>query len=327
MSNLPAIRSVGLPVQSTPALRRVLTRAGTDLELMDEWISRSTSPHTRRGQRLIVERFLAKLHPLSLKTALPADAAAACRAACEGASLSSTNSYSARIKAYLRFALARRYIEDDISQDIIITATESERAATVRQRIITAEDVAEIIKAARSRRDRILLGTMYSGGLRVAEVARLIWANVLLTDGRVQLVVHGKGSRNRLVLLDPVASAALLKYRGEAYDPAAPVFCGPSGKSLAERTITIMVKRCARRAKVELASRPDGRMTSRVSAHWLRHAHASNALQSGKVSLAAIRKTLGHANVATTNVYLHAGDKETSADGLSAEVLKAMDEA
>ena len=86
-----------------------------------------------------------------------------------------------------------------------------------------------------------------------------------------------------------------------------------------------MVKRTARRAEVALAATESGSVTSRVSPHWMRHAHASHALARGQ-SIKAVSDTLGHASVATTNVYLHVNDDTSSSDGLDPGVLQILGE-
>lgn len=322
MTNLPVIRSAkAATVNPASVPARVLT----DQDLVASWLALKRSEHTQKAYKRIAGLFLANL-PTGLAEAQETDVAASLTKVSEGLSESSANTYRAIVKSLLTRAHKKRITVDNLGEDIKAVITASERIAQRTTRIIGEKAVAAILECAPSRRDRVLLGTLYSGALRVSEVVSLTWADVLLDDGRVVLKVKGKGDRKRLVRIDAIASATLLKWRGTTYIPAAPVFPSREGGGhLNVRTVRVMVQRTARRAGVALVATEDGKHRSRVSPHWIRHAHASHALARGK-SAAVVRDTLGHTSIATTNIYLHAAEKETSADGLNEAVLRLMDE-
>jgi len=117
----------------------------------------------------------------------------------------------------------------------------------------------------------------------------------------VQLSVMGKGGTLRPVLLPAIVSRLLQDARGDA-PLSTPVFPSRKGGApLLPRAVNRMIKRAAEVAGVN----PD------ISAHWLRHAHASHAMNRG-ATIAEVKDTLGHANVATTSVYLHARPEHSS---------------
>ena len=120
------------------------------------------------------------------------------------------------------------------------------------------------------------------------------------TDGG-QVTVFGKGSKTRVVLLPNAIWRELLRFRQHA-DLSAPVFASRSGgghlhPSMVERIVT----KAAERAGVE----------GKVSPHWLRHSHATHALERG-APIHLVQATLGHASVATTGRYLHARPTDSS---------------
>ena len=90
------------------------------------------------------------------------------------------------------------------------------RGASLAKRIVSEVEVGLLIRAARSKRDRVPLETLYAGGLRVSEVASLTWADMLPRDERVQLSVTGKGGFIRQVLLPEVVSKSLLSFSDDA---------------------------------------------------------------------------------------------------------------
>jgi integrase/recombinase XerD len=166
--------------------------------------------------------------------------------------------------------------------------------AKLAKRIISKVEVGWLIRAARSRRDRVLLEILYAGGLRISELVGLSWADVIVRDDKVQLSVTGKGGKVRQVLLPETVSRSLLALRGDA-GANDRVFASRTGARLKQRAIGYMIKGAAKRAGI----------AEPVSPHWLRHAHGSHALDRG-ATLAEVQTTLGHANVATTSGYLHA---------------------
>jgi len=148
-----------------------------------------------------------------------------------------------------------------------------------------------------------MLEIAYYGGLRVSELVSLSWAQVIKRDsGEAQLEIVGKGRKARQVLIPLPIATRLLASRGEA--PAnAPVFesVRNPGHALTERAVNFIVKAAARRAGVNPAA----------SVHWLRHAHASHAIDNG-APITLVSATLGHADLKTTSVYAHARPGESS---------------
>ncbi len=114
--------------------------------------------------------------------------------------------------------------------------------------------------------------------------------------------MFGKGGKTRHVLLSAATWAELVTLRNGG-DPDSPVF--PSrrgGGHLDPSAAWRIVRKAAARAGID----------GNVSPHWLRHAHASHALERG-APVALVRDTLGHASVSTTNGYLHARPNDSSA--------------
>ena len=207
--------------------------------------------------------------------------------------------YVLRVKSLLSYGHKLGYMPFNAGVAIKIKPDQSR--GQLAKRIMPEVDVKLLIRAARSRRDRVMLETLYAGGLRISELVGLSWADVIERDAKVQLSVTGKGGRTRQVLLPQVVSASLLALRGDA-GANDPVFAShKGGRRLTERTVGYMLKRTAKRAGI----------ADTVSPHWLRHAHGSHALDRG-ATLAEVQSTLGHANVATTSGYLHARPNTSS---------------
>jgi len=152
-------------------------------------------------------------------------------------------------------------------------------------------------------RNRTLLRLAYAGGLRVSELVALRWRDLRPREEAGQVTVFGKDGKTRAVLLTPATwleLAALRGSRGGGEDD--PVFRSRQGGSLDPRQVRRIVLAAAKRAGLDTA----------VSPHWLRHAHASHALDWG-APVHLVAQTLGHASIATTGRYAHARPTDSSA--------------
>ena len=142
-------------------------------------------------------------------------------------------------------------------------------------------------------RDRAMLELFYSSGLRLSELVGLRWLDLDLTQGEVRVL--GKGSKTRIV---PVGRHAVeaLRALGEAEGkaPETPVFRGRGGAPISPRTVQARLKHLA------LAQG----FAKHVHPHLLRHTFASHMLESSG-DLRAVQELLGHADIATTQIYTH----------------------
>jgi integrase/recombinase XerD len=149
------------------------------------------------------------------------------------------------------------------------------------------------------RRDRALLELLYATGCRASEVSNLETRDLHL-DQRYCLA-HGKGSKDRLTPLGDAAIAAIGEYLAHERPKLAATLSPPpwlllskSGRRLRREAIWDLVKRYARRAGIN----PD------ISPHTLRHSFATHVLAGG-ADLRQVQELLGHASIATTQIYTH----------------------
>ncbi len=142
-------------------------------------------------------------------------------------------------------------------------------------------------------RDRAILELFYSSGLRLSELCALRWRDLDLADGLV--TVLGKGSKQRSVPVGSHARKALEDWRRESQgQPDAPVFPGRGGATITPRAVQIRLQRLAQRQG----------LFKRVHPHLLRHSFASHVLESSG-DLRGVQELLGHADIATTQIYTH----------------------
>lgn len=142
-------------------------------------------------------------------------------------------------------------------------------------------------------RDRAMLELFYSSGLRLSELTGLRWLDLDLDAGEVRVL--GKGQKTRIVPVGRHAVAAL-RALGEAEGraPDSPIFRGRNGAPISPRTVQARMKQLALRQG----------FAKRVHPHLLRHTFASHMLESSG-DLRAVQELLGHADIATTQIYTH----------------------
>jgi len=141
-------------------------------------------------------------------------------------------------------------------------------------------------------RDRALLELFYSSGLRLSELCALRWRDLDLDEALV--TVLGKGRKQRSVPLGSHARNALREWRASTGAmPEAPVFPGRNG-TITPRAIQLRVRQLAQQQG----------LFKRVHPHLLRHSFASHILESSG-DLRGVQELLGHADIATTQIYTH----------------------
>lgn len=184
------------------------------------------------------------------------------------------------------------------------------------ERILSEPDVQRILALETDLRNGIMLRLFYASGGRVSELAELYWSALQERGdekGRPigQVTLLGKGQKTRSILLSADTWEAIEKLKTEALNkehgsPTDPVFRSRKGGPLSRQQIWRIVKKAAKRAGLSQA----------VSPHWLRHAHASHALDRGAPTH-LVKETLGHKSLATTSKYTHARLDDSSARYLS----------
>lgn len=286
----PALVPLVEPAEALPA-----SQADDDAQMVRLWLARSSSPNTRRNYEREARRFMAYVgKPLGsvrigdlqeYLASLPGSSATVALAA-------------SALKSLFAFAQEVGFLRFNIGAAVKVPPIKS----TLAERIMAEADALLMIRQEPVLRNRVLLTVLYGGGLRISEVCGLRWRDLAPRDGGAgQATVFGKGGKTRVVLLSAATWTVLTALRGEATGDD-PVFRSRKGGALDPSAVHRVVKAAAARAGLS----PD------VSAHWLRHAHASHALDRG-APIHLVQATLGHASVATTGRYLHARPTESSA--------------
>ncbi len=217
----------------------------------------------------------------------------------EGASPRSIARATSALRGLFRFLFAEKRVPADPTSGL-----ENPRRWTTLPKLLSRDEVDRLLETPdagtpRGLRDKAMLELLYACGVRVSELAALRLASLHLPDGF--LVVTGKGSKERVV---PVADSSArwvarwmagprASRRGAASSPW--LFPGAGGRPVTRQTVFLALKAAARKAGLD----PDA-----VSPHVLRHSFATH-LVDGEADLRAVQMMLGHASIATTEIYTH----------------------
>lgn len=176
-------------------------------------------------------------------------------------------------------------------------AVRAPKAPRKLPQVLDVDEAVQLVEVATDAplglRDRALLELFYSSGLRLSEVCALKWRDLDFAQGLVSVL--GKGSKQRIVPVGSHARAALQAWRDEVHGTDdTPVFPGRGGRPITPRAVQLRIKQLAMKQGV----------FKRIHPHLLRHSFASHVLESSG-DLRGVQELLGHADIATTQIYTH----------------------
>ena len=216
------------------------------------------------------------------------------------------NYFIIALRAFLRYmskidveTLAAEKIEIGDQEPSPIKVLDEEQL----DRLLNSPDASKI----EGVRDKALLETLFSTGLRVSELAQLDRDQINLDKGEFGII--GKGRKERIVFLSDASTEWIGKYLGQRKDTYKPLFIRYSGKEdpsnggenmrLTVRSIERMLEKYVKKAKIPIKATP----------HTLRHNFATDLLING-ADIRSVQEMLGHANIATTQIYTHITNKQ-----------------
>ncbi|MCK5171670.1 MAG: site-specific tyrosine recombinase XerD [Bacteroidales bacterium] len=213
------------------------------------------------------------------------------------------------LKAFFKYLILEDIIETDPSNLI-----ESPRLGRKLPEVLSLEEIDRIIAAidlsqAEGQRNKAIIETLYSCGLRVSELINLKITNIYFNDGFIRVV--GKGDKERLV---PIGQKAMKEIRYYFQDRNLQpnidkssqniVFLNRRGKQLTRVMIFTIIKILAKKAEIK----------KNISPHTFRHSFASHLIDGG-ADLRAVQEMLGHESIITTEIYTHL-DREYLRDAI-----------
>lgn len=200
------------------------------------------------------------------------------------------------LRSFFKFLYRESYIKTNPAASLVTPKLDKRLPV-----FLNIEDIAKLLESPDDKdifglRDRALLETLYSTGVRVSELVGLNRENVDFIGG--VLKVYGKGKKERLVPIGDKALKAIRNYMErlnmqELKDKRA-VFLNKSWKRVTDRAVRRVVDKYIHKTSIH----------QNVSPHTLRHSFATHMLDRG-ADLRSVQELLGHANLSTTQIYTH----------------------
>lgn len=204
------------------------------------------------------------------------------------------------LRSFLKYLIKRRITS--LSPDSIDLAKIKERSLD----LISTAELERLMKAPdesnlKGLRDKAIIELFFSTGLRLSELCSL---NRDLDLSKDEFSIRGKGEKVRVVFLSDTAKDAIRNYLKARKDMDEPLFIqfsrnGGNGNRLTQRSIERIVRFYAIKAGI----------SKKVTPHVIRHSFATDLLSNG-ADIRSVQMMLGHANIATTQIYTHITDKQ-----------------
>lgn len=202
------------------------------------------------------------------------------------------------IRSFYRFLIMEDYLEADPTELL-----ESPQTGFKLPEVMTVEEIDRLIESIdrgskEGQRNRAILETLYSCGLRVSELCNLKLSDLYFDEGFIK--VEGKGSKQRLVPISPRAIKEINFYLTDRNPMKIKpgfedfVFISNFGKNISRIMVFHIIKELAERIGLK----------KKISPHTFRHSFATHLLEGG-ANLRAIQCMLGHESIGTTEIYTH----------------------
>lgn len=258
--------------------------------LLAGWLNsgRRSSEHTQQAYRRDIEAFVAYSR-CPIKETQPGDVV--------GYQAYLRHQVGSPATEYRKLSALRSFFKylkltKEITEDLAVIIKTPKVQSNFKAKALSVEEIQAIIDAAAPNPlDSLLLRMLYVTGGRISEVLALTWSHLKAAESGGYVHILGKGKKEREVYIGPELWADLARLRD--IPDGEPLF------SMDRHEAAAMLKKAAKAAKI----------SKNVTPHVFRHSLATNLLASGKATLMQVRDQLGHSDISTTSLYLHAEDR------------------
>ena len=199
------------------------------------------------------------------------------------------------LRSFFRFLTRENYLK--INPILMLSSPKLDKHLPS---VMTETEVAKLIESAfakddkdeRGLRDRAILETFYSSGLRISELTALSLSDIDFISGIIK--VMGKGKKERVVPIGDTALMAIRKYLDKRKKQGEVIFLNKNGSRITTRGVWDIVKKYLKSAGINQG----------ISPHTFRHSFATHLLNRG-ADLRTVQELLGHASLSTTQIYTH----------------------
>ena len=183
-----------------------------------------------------------------------------------------------------------KFFYNDIVKNSAFNAVKAPKLEKKLPTVLTKEEIKKLLTAAENPKHRLLIEFLYSSGLRVSECVSLKIDDLDLSE-KMGKIRHGKGNKERYIILSDNLIQHLNDYMGKKKDSSPNIF-SVNGRPITARQAQNIVKESAKKAGIK----------KKVFCHALRSSFATHLLEVG-TDIRVIQELLGHSNLSTTQIY------------------------
>jgi integrase/recombinase XerD len=270
-------------------MNNTITRANCDSELLLSWLQSKPSKITQKRYTTNIKQFFSFIGNRTLSELKVEDIQDFMRMLEMKGYKSATISQKLNtVKSLFTYAVKVGYLE--ISPCVVVKSPIVH--CGISQKLLTTEDVKLMVNHAKFDRDKLIIKTLFSLGLRISELVRMTWNDFyILPTGEVKVIIIGKGNKKRELVMATKLYQELLTiketdnpYLFHAWWRVSP---------LKDNAVYYILKKIAKKCG----------LSDKLSAHWLRHSHATEAIKNG-CDLSLLMQSMGHSSITTTQKYL-----------------------
>jgi site-specific recombinase XerD len=274
-----------------------MTRATNDQMLISGWIKLQRSDKTRETYAKAAAQFMEFINGAPLKSLTVDDLVDYRDHLLATYQASTARTKFNIVKSLLTFGAKTHYLPFNVGAAVVAPKAND----SLHERILSEDEVQQIIDAATNERDRAIIELLYAIGGRVSEIIGITWGDIKTTRNGAAITVTGKGDAQRTVAVKKSTYETLLASKPEWATNDDPVFSSQKGGHLSRQQIWRIVTKAAGKAGI-----------ANVSPHWFRHSHVSHALDAG-ANPSLVQKSVGHKSLDTTGHYAHVKPDDGSA--------------
>jgi integrase/recombinase XerD len=273
----------------------LLTKATTDNEIILSWLNSKSSKLTQKQYAVNIRQFINYVG-CSLAEVKYEDMQGYIKMLeMKGYKTSTIKTKLTSVKSLFSFCYQLGYLSHNVGTLVKFKANDCK----LSDKLINHDDIKLMCQHTYYLRDKLIIKTLYSLGLRVSELVNIKW-NDFYNDGNfINLTVTGKGNKQRTLLITNSLFSELLALKKEGISYVFTAYDRPT--PLTRQSVNILLTKLQKKLGLE----------TRITPHKFRHSHATTSIKNG-CDLSLLQQSLGHSSIRTTERYLNYRKNEGS---------------
>lgn len=276
-------------------MKRILTSSTTDTEIITSWLHSKQSILTKNTYNHNVMQFLIFIGCGLSEVKLEDIQGFVTMLTMKGYKPATIKNKLTTIKSLFSFCFEVGYLDANIASLVKMPKVQNK----LNDKIINQNDIQLLVNNANSLRDKLIIKTLYSLGLRVSELINMKWSDFFIDGNFTKVNIVGKGQKERIILVSNNLYHQLLELKEAGNNFVFHAY--HRNETLTRQAVNRLLLRLQKKIG----------LTTRISPHKFRHSHATESIKNG-CDLSLLQQSLGHSSITTTQKYLNLRTNEGS---------------